>query len=190
MLKARIGAKELHLPQRRRVPPRLKVMWSRQGGHRLKMIFHFGKMGMISPHFLAKIRSRYWSRQILDASEVRFSSISAVYSIAGVVIRRRLHFRLSAPFLQTVLAWGQVPAPFLRRCRPQVGFFGCLSYGHVKVLRNSFLRQHLGTTANLSSALLLRLSLHPSIPFLFAYAVSFSISLFQLFIVNCTISLF
>ena len=68
-------------------------------------------------------------------------------------------------------------------------FFGCLSYGHVKVLRNSFLKQHLGTAANLSSALLLRLSLHSLVSFLFAYVVSFSISLFQLFIVNYTISL-
>ena len=112
MPKARVGVKELHPPQRRRVPPRLKAMWSGQGRHRLKMIFHSGKMRMISLPLLAKIRSKYWSRQILDVSEVRFSAISAVCSIAGMVIRRLLHFRLSAPFLLAVLAWGQVPCTF------------------------------------------------------------------------------
>ena len=104
MPKVRIGVKELHPPQRHRVPSRLKVMWSGQGGHRLKMIYHLGKVRMVFLPLLAKIRSRYWSRQILDASEVRFSAISAVCSIAGVVIRRLLHFRLSTPFLQAVLA--------------------------------------------------------------------------------------
>ena len=101
---ARIGVKELHPPQRRRVPPRLKAMWSGQGRHRLKMIFHSGKMRMISLPLLAKIRSKYWSCQILDVSEVRFSAISAVCFIADVVIRRLLHLRVSAPFLQMVLA--------------------------------------------------------------------------------------
>ena len=189
MLKVCVGVKKLPPPQRRRTPPRLKVMWSGQGRHRLKMIFHFGKMGTISLPLLAKIWSRYWSRQILDTTEVRFSAISAICFIADVVIRRLLHLRLSAPFLQMVLAWGQVPCTFLQRCRPQVGFFGCLSYGHVKVSRNSFLRQHLGTAANPSSVLLPRLSLYSLVSFLFAYVVSFSISLFQLFIVHCTVPL-
>ena len=91
-------------------------------------------------------------------------------------------------FSSAALARNQAfSAPFLQRCRPHVGFFGCLSYGHVKVFRNSFLKQHLGTAANLSSALLLRLYLHSLVSFLFTYVVSFSISLFQLFIVHCTI---
>ena len=57
-------------------------------------------------------------------------------------------------FSSAALARSQaLSAPFLQRCRPHVGFFGCLSYGHVEVSRNSFLRQHLKTAANLSSAL-------------------------------------
>ena len=104
MLKVCVGVKKLPPPQRRRTPSRLKVMWSGQGRHRLKVIPHFGKVGMIYPSLLAKIRSRYWPRLILDASEVRFSAISTVCFIADVVIRRLLHLRLSAPFLQMVLA--------------------------------------------------------------------------------------
>ena len=93
-------------------------------------------------------------------------------------------------FSSAALARSQVlSAPFLQRCRPHVGFFGCLSYGHVKVLRNGFLTQLLGTAANLSSVLLLRLYLHSLVFFLFTHVVSFSISLFQLFIVHCTTSL-
>ena len=93
-------------------------------------------------------------------------------------------------FSSAALAQSQaLSAPFLQRCRPHVGFFGCLSYGHVKVLRNGSLTQHLGTAANLSSVLLLRLYLHSLVFFLFTYVVSFSISLFQFFIVHCTISL-
>ena len=92
-------------------------------------------------------------------------------------------------FSSAALARSQaLSTPFLQRW-PHVGFFGCLSYGHVKVLRNGFLKQHLGTAANLSSALLLRLYLHSLVSFLFTCVVSFSISLFQLFIVHCTISL-
>ena len=93
-------------------------------------------------------------------------------------------------FSSAALARSQVlSAPFLRRCRPLVGFFYCLSYGHVKVLRNGFLTQHLGTAANLSSVLLLRLYLYSRVFFLFTYVVSFNVSLFQLFIVHCTIPL-
>ena len=92
-------------------------------------------------------------------------------------------------FSLTVLARSQaLPAPFLQRCRALDGFFCCLSYGHVKVLRSGFLTQHLGTAASLSSVLFPRLYLH-SLVFLFTYVVIFSISLFQLFIVHCTVSL-
>ena len=93
-------------------------------------------------------------------------------------------------FSSAALARSQaLSAPFLQRCRPLVGFFCCLSYGHVKVLRNGSLTQHLGTAANLSSVLLLRLYLHSLVFFLFTYVVSFSISLFQLFIVHSTVPL-
>ena len=93
-------------------------------------------------------------------------------------------------FSSAALARSQVlSAPFLQRCRPLVGFFCYLSYGHVNVLRNGSLTQYLGIAANLSSVLLLRLYLHSLVFFLFTYVVSFSISLFQLFIVHCTVSL-
>ena len=93
-------------------------------------------------------------------------------------------------FSSAALARSQVlSAPFLQWCRPHVGFFCCLSYGHVKILRNGFLTQLLGTAANLSSVLLLWLYLPSLVFFLFTYVVSFSISLSQLFIVHCTISL-
>ena len=104
MLKVCVGVKKLPPPQRRRTPPRLKVIWSGQGRHRLKVVPHFGKVGMIYPSLLAKIRSRYWPRQILDASEVGFSAISAVCFVADVVLRGLHRLRLSAPFLQMVLA--------------------------------------------------------------------------------------
>ena len=65
-------------------------------------------------------------------------------------------FSSAAPARSQVLS-----APFLRWRKPFVGFFCCLSYGHVKVLRNGSLTQRLGTAANLSSALLLRLYLCP-----------------------------
>ena len=83
MPKARIGVKELHPPQRHRVPSRLKVMWSGQGGHRLKMIFHLDKVEMVSLPLLVKIRSRYWSHQILDATAVGFPVISTIHFIAS-----------------------------------------------------------------------------------------------------------
>ena len=93
-------------------------------------------------------------------------------------------------FSSAALARSQaLSAPFLQRCRALVGFFCCLSYGHVKVLRSDSLTQHLGTAANLSSVLFLRLYLCPLVFFLFTYVVSFNVSLFQLFIVHCTISL-
>ena len=140
MFETRTGVKELHPPQRRHVLPRLKVAWSGQGRHRFKIIFRLDKGEMVFLPLSIKIRSRYWSHQILSASGVRFSAISAVCSIAGVVTWRLINFRLPAPFLQR--CWPQVgfPTPFFQRCKPQVGLFCCLSYKHVKVLRNDFLR--------------------------------------------------
>ena len=93
-------------------------------------------------------------------------------------------------FSSAALAQNQVlSAPFLQHCRPLVGFFCCLSYRHVKVLRNGTLTQHFGVAANLFSVLLLRLYLYPLVFFLFTYVVSRNVSLFQLFIVYCTIPL-
>ena len=166
--------KDLHLLQRHRILLRLKVMWSGQGRHRFKIILRFDKGKMVFLPLSVKIRSRYWSHQILGASEVRFSAISAVCSIAGVVIQRLINFRL--------------PAPFLLRCKPQVGFFCCLSRRHVKVLGNDLLRQHFGTAASLFSAPLLRLFLHFLVFFLSAYVFSFKCKLIQAF--HCTLYCF
>ena len=100
MFETRVGVRELHPPQRRWVLPRLKVAWSGQGRHRFKIIFRLDKGEMVFLPLSVKIRSRYWSHQILGASGVRFSAISAVCSIAGVVTWRLINFRLPAPFLQ------------------------------------------------------------------------------------------
>ena len=104
MFEVRVGVKELHPPQRHRTLPRLKVMRSRQGRHRLKIIFHFDKAGMVSLPLSVKIRSRFWSHQILGASEVRFSAISAVCSIAGVANMEAHQLPVLCTFSSTVLA--------------------------------------------------------------------------------------
>ena len=65
------------------------------------------------------------------------------------------------------------PCTFSSKVLAHVRFFCCLSYGHVKVLRNGFLRQRLGIAASLFSAPLLLLLLHSLVSFLFAYVVSF-----------------
>ena len=84
MFEAWVVMKDLHLLQRHRILLRLKVMWSGQGRHRFKIILRFDKGEMVFLPLLVKIRSRLWSHQILGASEVRFSVINAVCSIAGV----------------------------------------------------------------------------------------------------------
>ena len=172
-----MGMKGLYPLQRHRILMILKVMWYGQGWHRFKLVPCFDKGKMVLLPLSAKIRSRFWSCQSFGMSEERISAINAVCLVAGKFLRGLLNFRF--------------PAPFLQRYRPLVGFFCCLSYGHVKVLRNGSLTQHLGTAANLSSVLLLRLYLYSLVFFFFfTYVVSFSISLFQLFIVHCTVSLF
>ena len=84
MFEAWVEMKDPHPLQRHRILPRLKVMWSGQGRHRFKIILRFDKGEMVFLLLSVKIRSRYWSHQILGASEVRFSVISTVCSIAGV----------------------------------------------------------------------------------------------------------
>ena len=89
-------------------------------------------------------------------------------------------------FSSAALARSQaLSAPFLQRCRPRVGFFGCLSYGHVKVLRNGFLRRNFEAAARLFSAPLLQLFLHSFVSLLFACVISFNMSLFKL--LHCTL---
>ena len=58
MFEARVGVKDLHPLQRHRILLRLKVVWSGQGRHRLKIILRFVKVGMISLSLSVKIRSR------------------------------------------------------------------------------------------------------------------------------------
>ena len=141
MFEARMWVKELHSPQRHRTLPRLKVMWSGQGRHRFKIIFRLGKGKMVFLPLSVKIRSRYWSHQIFGASEARFSAISAVCFIAGMILWRLINFRLPAPFLRLCQPQVGFPAPFLQqrqpgvglsapflqRCKSQVGLFYCLS---------------------------------------------------------------
>ena len=91
---------ELHPPQRHRTLPRLRVVWSGQGRHKLKVTFRLDNGKMVFLPLSVKIRSRYWSHQILGASGVRFSAISAVCYTAGLVPWRPINFRLPASFLQ------------------------------------------------------------------------------------------
>ena len=121
---------------------------------------------MVSLPLSVKIRNRYWSHQILGASEVRFSTISAVCSIAGVA-NMEAH-QLSAPctFSLTVLAPSWTLCTFSSTVLAPSWVLLLLEYRHVKVLRNDFLRQHFGTAASLFSAPLLRLFLHSLVFFL------------------------
>ena len=149
-------------------------MWYGQGRHRFKSVSRFDKGKMIFLPLSVKIRSRYWSHQILGASEARFSAISAVCFIAGMILWRLINFRLPAPFLQLCQLQVGFPAPFLQRrqpgierfapflqrCKSQVGLFYCLSWRHVKVLRNGSPRRNFEVAAHLSLAPILRLFLN------------------------------
>ena len=133
-------------------------------------------------------------KQVLVASDF-WCVRSKVFRHQHRLLYRRHDFveahQLSVPctFSSAVLAQSQVlSAPFLQRCRPHVGFFGCLSYGHVKVLRNGFLRRNFEAAARLFSAPLLRLFLHSFVFLLFACVVSFNMSLFKL--LHCTLYYF
>ena len=137
---------ELHPPQRHRTLPRLKVVWSEQGRHRFKVTSRLDKVGTVPPPLSVKIRSRFWSYQIFGVSEERISAISAVCLVAGKFLWRLLNFRF--------------PAPFLQRCRPEAGLFCCLSYRHVKVLRNGSPRRNFEAATRLSPAPILRLFLN------------------------------
>ena len=104
MFEAWVGMKDLYPLQMHRILPRLKVLRSGQGRHRLKMIFRSDKVGMVSLPLSVKIRSRHWSHQILGASEVRFSVISAVCFIAGVANMEAHQLPAPCTFSSTVLA--------------------------------------------------------------------------------------
>ena len=141
-----MGVKDPHSFQRHWVSPSLRMAWPGQGRQRLKTVLRFHKVGVIPPPLSVKIRSRYWSRQIFGATAVEFPVISTSRSIASAT-NMEAHQLLVWPPMNTPL-----PAPFLQRCYSPVKFFCCLSYGHVKVLRNGFLRRHFGTAASLFSA--------------------------------------
>ena len=141
MFEAWVGMKGFHTLQRHRILMILKVMWYGQGRHRFKSIPRFDKGEMVFFPLSVKIRSRYWSHKILGASEVRFSAISAVCFITGMILWRLINFRLPTPFLQLCRPQVGFPAPFLQRrqpgvglsapflqrCKSQVGLFYCLS---------------------------------------------------------------
>ena len=116
-----MGMKDLHTFQRHRILMILKVMWYGQGRHRFKLVPRFDKGEMVFLPLSVKIRSRYWSHQILSASEARFSAISAVCFIAGMILWRLINFRLLAPFLQLCRPQVGFPAPFLQQRQPGVG---------------------------------------------------------------------
>ena len=111
MFKARV--KELHPPQRHRTLPKLKVVWSGQGRHRLKVSSRLDMVGTTPPPLLVKIRSRYLSYQIFGMSEDRFSSLSVVCFFAGTILWRLINFRLPTPFLQHGQPGVRLSAPFL-----------------------------------------------------------------------------
>ena len=202
MFEAWVEVEEPYPPQRHRILPRLKVVRSGQGRHRFKVTSRLDKVGTVPPPLSVKIRSRFWSHQIFGVSEERISATSAVCLVAGKFLWRLLNFRLPAPFLQ--LCWPQVgfpapflqrrqpgiglSAPFLQRCKSQVRLFCCLSWRHVKVLRNGSPRRNFEVAARLSPAPILRPSLNSLIFSLLFYVVSFSMSLFKLF--RCTLYCF
>lgn len=201
MFEARGGVKELSPPQRRRVLLRLKEVRYGQRRHKFKRIFCFDKRGNgVSPSFSQN------PKQVLFMPEFWCVRRKILRHQCRLPCRRQILGwapQLPAPctfpsmvwasswvpctFSSATLAWSwALSAPFLRWCRPQAGFFCCLSYGHVKVLRkNKVLKQQ--PTSPLCHLLGFILF---SCTFLFDYVISFDTSWFQLSIVRCTISLF
>ena len=109
--------------------------------------------------------------------------LPAAYTFSSTV---RASSWVPSTFSSAALARSQaLSAPFLQRCRPHVRFFGCLSYGHVKVLRNGFLRRNFEAVARLFSAPLFQLFLHSFVSLLFACVISFNMSFFKL--LHCTL---
>ena len=83
MFEARVGVKEPHLLQKHWVSPRLKMARSGQGRQRLRTILLFHKTGEKPPSPSAKIRSRCWSRQILDATAMGFLIVGTIRSLSS-----------------------------------------------------------------------------------------------------------
>src|SRR6266702_3103522 len=99
MFEARIGAKELSPPRKRRVFLRLQIVRYGPRRRRLKRIFQFERGERMFLPLLVKIRSRFWSCQIFGMSEERISAISAVCLVVGKFLRGLPNFWLPAPFL-------------------------------------------------------------------------------------------
>ena len=111
MFEARVGEEELSPPQRRHVLLRLKRMVYGQRRHKFKGILPFDRREKMLRPLLVKIRNRFWSCQIFGMSEEGIFAISAVCLVAGKFLRGPPNLRLPAPFLQMVLARGQVLWP-------------------------------------------------------------------------------
>src|SRR6266568_1400193 len=99
MLKAGLGKKELPPPQRRHVPPRLRV-----GGYgprrcKFKGAFHFVIGERVLFPLLVKIRSRFWSCQFFGMSREGISTVSTVCLVAGEFLWGLPNLKLLAPFL-------------------------------------------------------------------------------------------
>ena len=110
MFEARMGMKEPHPLQKHWVLPRLRMARSGQGRQRLKTVLRSHKVGAGPLPLSVKIRSRYWSRQIFDATAVGFSVISTIRFIASAA-NIEAHQLSVWPPMNT-----QLPAPFLQKC--------------------------------------------------------------------------
>ena len=130
-------------------------LWQREDG--LPLSFSQNpKQVLVMPDFWYVRRRNFRHQRRLPCRRQVFAG--APYTFSSTV---QAPSWVPCTFSSTALAQSQVlSAPFLRRCRPLVGFFCCLSYGHVKVLRSGSLTQHLGAAANLSSVFLLWLYLY------------------------------
>ena len=83
MFEARVGVKEPHPLQKHWVFLSLRMARSGQGRQRLKTALRFHKMEAIPPPLSVKIRSRYWSRQIFDATALGLLIVGTIRSLSS-----------------------------------------------------------------------------------------------------------
>ena len=140
MSEARVEEKELFPPRKRRVLLRLKVVRYGHKKHKFKRILRFDRGERVFLPLLVKIRSRFCSCQNFGVSEERFSAISVSALLQANFWWKLLNFRL--------------PAPFLQRCKAQVGFLLLPELWVHKSIKEEL---GLGAVANLSSDPLPRL---------------------------------
>ena len=100
MVKSRMRTKGPHPLQKHWVSPRLKMARSGQGRQRLKTLLSLDKARKEPLLLSAKIRSRWRSHQIFDATALRFLIASTIHSrsIATNMILARLQSELVRGF--------------------------------------------------------------------------------------------